>query len=376
MKKFAIFFPQFYPVKVNNLAWGFGFTDWSLVIAANAFGYWKTRRSPLNGFYDLSKPEDIKAQFDLAHRSGLDGFGIYHYRFIDGPELDSIENYLRSHSCPNSFEYFLIWANEDWSKRWAGKKMEVLKSISKSPSRAQIKEHVNYLKPHLTNEKYAKYKGKPMFVFYRPDFFEDPLTVISTYREEFIFAGIEPAIGYFLKNKAEINYSETFDFCYLFEPRLFQNFSGLRQLFIVQLVFKKLALIFSYKTLENISSLVVNLLKKVSRPVTFSDYLKYFNSSKRKNFINQIKCPYQEILTCGWNNAPRYRDQFTELVPVPTSEEFASLLKSSISNGIDHQHLPILCNAWNEWSEGAAIEPCSYLGDSLLKIYINGEKKT
>ena len=28
--------------------------------------------------------------------------------------------------------------------------------------------------------------------------------------------------------------------------------------------------------------------------------------------------------------------------------------------------LPPLINAWNEWSEGAAIEPCAYLGTRYL----------
>ena len=94
MKKYAIFFPQFHPVEVNNQAWGQGFTDWSLVAAANAFDLWP-RRAPRAGFYDLSNPQHIQDRFSEAARSGLDGFGIYHYRFTDGPELDS-----RTLSCP------------------------------------------------------------------------------------------------------------------------------------------------------------------------------------------------------------------------------------------------------------------------------------
>ena len=43
VKRYAIFFPQFHRVRVNDLAWGHGFTDWALVAVANAFDYWALR---------------------------------------------------------------------------------------------------------------------------------------------------------------------------------------------------------------------------------------------------------------------------------------------------------------------------------------------
>ena len=77
------------------------------------------------------------------------------------------------------------------------------------------------------------------------------------------------------------------------------------------------------------------------------------------------------MLTSGWNNAPRYRQYFTEL-EVPDPDEFSVLLHASLSNPKYSQEIPLLCNAWNEWSEGAAIEPCHYLGDTLLRGFLNG----
>ena len=129
MDRYAIFFPQFRQVKVNDDAWGVGFTDWALVASANAFDRWE-RRAPAGGFYNLSNSNEVNKQFQDAANSGLDGFGVYHYRFEDGPELAAVEHYLEDAQLPDGFGYFFIWANENWSKRWAGRDTELLNGIS------------------------------------------------------------------------------------------------------------------------------------------------------------------------------------------------------------------------------------------------------
>jgi hypothetical protein len=369
MKKYAIFFPQFHQVKVNDLAWGKGFTDWALIATANAFDYW-SRRAPACGFYDLSNKGVVKERFQEAADAGLDGFGIYHYRFEDGPELASVERYLSNALIPEGFGYFFIWANENWSKRWAGKDTELLKVVSTTPSREQIRTHVAYLAPFMKKESYTKFNGRPMFVIYRPDFFEDSVATLACYRQEFEHAGINPAIGFFLKSTSEASYSKLFDFCYLFEPRLYQNFSGLRNNYFVHLLVKKLLHSISYSKLEYLSGLAGKFLNQASQSRPFSKFLDYFGSPERRALFNSLKCPVQNVLTSGWNNAPRYRERFNEIIQVPSGEQFSLLVTMAVNDDRVSQEIPLMCNAWNEWSEGAAIEPCSYLGERLLNAYI------
>jgi hypothetical protein len=76
----------------------------------------------------------------------------------------------------------------------------------------------------------------------------------------------------------------------------------------------------------------------------------------------------QEVISPGWNNAPRYAKRFTRLEDVPPAFFRTMLEDASRSNG-----LPPLINAWNEWSEGAAIEPCAYLGSRYLDAARIGE---
>ena len=369
MKKYAIFFPQFHQIKVNDLAWGYGFTDWSLVSVANAFDYWK-RRSPVSGFYDLAEDQAVAKQFSSAAQAGLDGFGIYHYWFEDGSELGAVERYLSHAKLPDNFDHFFIWANESWSKRWAGKDTEILKSVSTEPSLEEISRHVSYLKPYMESASYTRVSGSPLFVIYRPEFFKDPVTTLARYRKEFERAGLDPMIGYCMKSLSDLEYSSHFDFCYLFEPRMFFNFSGLRKNSLVHATFKKIIHAVSYSTAEKWSGLVSKLLNRGSKTYPFKSFLEYFVSSDRDQMVGKLNCPVQNVLTSGWNNAPRYRQHFTEL-EVPDPEEFSLMLRAALSNPKFSEDIPLLCNAWNEWSEGAAIEPCHYLGDTMLKAYVN-----
>ena|SRR5271156_3067940 len=369
MKRYAIFFPQFHQVRVNDLAWGHGFSDWALVATANAFDYW-SRRSPACGFYDLAKPSDVRAQFDAAADARIDGFGLYHYYFSDGPELDAVERYLRKSQPPEGFQYFFIWANENWSRRWAGRNTEILKTVPSMPTKKQIADHVGYLRPYMESESYTTIANKPMFVIYRPDVFRDPAGTLALYREEFARAGVYPSIGYFAKTVSDVEYSSVFDFCYIFEPRAFLNFSGIRKNRIAGQVFKKAISFLADERAALVSEHTSRLLNRGARKYSFDSFLAYFSSSDRRDLLRSVKCPVQNVLTCGWNNAPRYRQRFTEL-EVPTANQFSEMLEMALRDDGCSKVLPLLCNAWNEWSEGAAIEPCMYLGDGLLRSFVS-----
>jgi hypothetical protein len=128
-----------------------------------------------------------------------------------------------------------------------------------------------------------------------------------------------------------------------------------------------------YDKLEWLSESINRLLVRGSRKHSFAEFLSYFTSSKRDDFVESLTCPAQNVLTCGWNNAPRYRHRFTA-VDVPSSDEFNVMLKHSLDSKTCSSEVPLLCNAWNEWSEGAALEPCSYLGDRLLTDYLRGDE--
>lgn len=364
MNPYVIYFPQFYPTTTNNKAWGAGFTDWSLVANANLQNKW-IRRAPRRGFYDGSAPEVHQEQINEMIIYGLGGLALYHYWFYTHQELNSFENSLltRTHGLP----WFMIWASEGWSKRWIGDATSIV-HLTDTPTEMDIANHCDYLVKCFDNSDYLRIDGRPLFVFYNIAHFSNPGAVLISYREHIRRRGYELCIGHFVKNPFDIIYSGMADVTYLFEPRLF--FGSRRRgrspfAKSVHDLFKKIA------GDSVISRITLSIDKVQQRGVTFDakGFNDYLNSRDRQIIIDGIQGAVQDVLSPGWNNVPRYSDRFTALDNLEP-QHFAELIFKSSERC---KNLPPLINAWNEWSEGAAIEPCYYFGskylDEIAKIY-------
>lgn len=357
MDLFSIYFPQFYPIKINDRTWGKGFTDWDLVSIANMRKGWE-RRAPKKGFYNGNSEETFKVQIKEMLEYGLGGIALYHYHFDNSYELNKMEQYLHNQS---EIDWFLIWANENWSKRWIGDPKIIL-SLSTKPSKKFIDEHVDYLIKLMNSKNYRKIDGKPIFGFYKLDHFDNPERVIINYRKSFMRYNTEIYMIIIISNIGELELTKIVDGAYIFEPRFFYNNQRSLRASKSRNYYLTLKKLFG----DNI----------VNRILTFMDrFQQNGNSYKFKGYINHLKefklllrktiseKKLNWILSSGWNNYPRYNENFTKL-DAPTPMEFVETL--NIINEIESE-LPPIINAWNEWSEGAAIEPCYYYNDRYLK---------
>jgi hypothetical protein len=360
MNPFAIYFPQFYPIPANDRAWGIGFTDWALLANANMLNLWQ-RRAPKAGYYDGSSRITHHRQIAEAKCSGLGGFALYHYWFYTQQVLGAFENTLLSGtSSESSFPWFLIWATESWSKRWVGNS-QVLIELPSNPTRTQIESHCDHLAICFSHPDYVRWRHKPLFVFYNLAHFVRPESIVVAYRSALFARGVDVAIGHFVKRPSDFSYCSFVDLSYLFEPRLFfSSISKSRGLLASKLLvaFEKI----SSRQLREAALVVVDKLF-CKRGLSISDrkFLYYLVSSARSEYLSAIPHPYQEVVSPGWNNTPRYRGNFTELRPLAPAA-FANIIENSLSKS----DLPVLINAWNEWSEGAAVEACAYYGTRYL----------
>lgn len=356
MKPFAIYFPQYYPTPVNDDAWGKGFTDWSLVANANMRDWWN-RRAPARGFYDGASSDVHRSQIDEALRAGVGGFGVYHYWFYPRHELNAFERTLLDRSTPSSMPWFLIWASEGWSRRWMGDP-SVLIHLSPNPSRADIQRHCEYLAHCFDDPRYFRIRGRPLFAWYNLGHFTRPEDVVAQYRECWGSSGHDVHTAQFVKKPFDVAQGRLVDSSYLFEPRLYfaSQSSGTRL---------KGALDALKKTLGEalVAQLLVWADRLAPRAKTYpaADFLRYLASEQRQALIDSLPGTVQDVLSPGWNNTPRYGDKFTALEAL-SAEAFARLVVEARAD----TDLPLLINAWNEWSEGAAIEPCAYLGSRYL----------
>ena len=131
IKAIALFLPQFHSIKENEIWWGKGFTEWKNVKKGKPLyeGHHQPRipgdPEKYLGYYELTQSETMKKQIELAKNHGIYGFGFYYYWF-SGKTLLEKPLLLLLNNKDIDFNFLLIWANENWTKKWDGKDKYVL----------------------------------------------------------------------------------------------------------------------------------------------------------------------------------------------------------------------------------------------------------
>lgn len=169
-KVIAIHLPQFHEIKENNEWWGEGFTEWTNVRRGKPLykGHYQPR-VPLNDdYYDLSCLSVLEKQMKLARKAGIYGFAFYHYYFAGKKLLEKpIEQYRDNSKEP--FPYCLIWANQSWSRTWYRGNMGTSVLLQQSYGLTkEWEEHFYYLLSFFKDKRYIKIDNKPVYIIYIP----------------------------------------------------------------------------------------------------------------------------------------------------------------------------------------------------------------
>ena len=125
-KILAINLPAFHQIPENDEWWWEGFTEWDNVkMGKKFFKNHHQPMEPLEGYYNLSKEEDIMHQIELAKNYGVHGFVYYHYWFDSNKMLfeKPVEKILNKDI---GFGYCFCWANETWMTTWHGRDPKLL----------------------------------------------------------------------------------------------------------------------------------------------------------------------------------------------------------------------------------------------------------
>lgn len=332
-KVLAINLPAFHRVKENDEWWGEGFTEWDNVKLGKPFfkGH-QQPRIPLEKYYDLSKLEDIKHQIDLANKYGIYGFIYYHYWFGNNKQIfEKPLEILLDHKEIDT-HYCFCWANETWRTTWHGKDPNTVLLEQTYGDQIEWEKHYQYLRSFFLDERYIKINNKPVLFIYKPNEipqYDQMVDYFDVLARKDKFDGVY--IVEYISSKNKDLYSNKSSAVVEFEP-LYTTYFDISMINKAKrLVCKKLHLV-DYQSYDNLWKKIINRHRQYDgKPIFKSCFVDWDNSARKGKNSMIVK------------NAN----------PIKFENYLEQLIKSNRVNSNDF----VVINAFNEWSEGAYLEP-------------------
>jgi lipopolysaccharide biosynthesis protein len=335
----AFHLPQYHEIPENNQWWGKGFTEWSNVRSAQPLfpGHYQPH-IPLQGYYDLSDSDAavLPRQAELAKKYGIEGFCFYFYwfqghRLLETPLLDLL------HHEEWDVPFCLCWANENWTRRWDGLEQDVL--IAQDYSPADDLAFIEYISKYLIDPRYIRVGDRPLLLLYRPDLLPAARDTVERWRNYCRKHGIgEIFVAYPQSFECRDPREYGMDAAVEFPP----NNSAPPQLSPASLGCD-----------QEFGGAVYDwsVFPERAKGYTTPTY------------------PLFRGLNPGWDNTPRRKERATIFLHNNATDyqEWALLAcRDTIRRIPEQEDRLVFINAWNEWGEGAHLEPdlqtgCAYL---------------
>ncbi len=335
VKLIAFYLPQFHPIPENDEWWGKGFTEWFNVTRAvpQFIGHYQPRLPGELGFYDLRILEIQKRQVELARQYGIHGF-CFHFYWFDGKTL--LETPLKHFTENFDFPFCINWANENWTRRWDGEENEILISQKHSPEDdIEFIKHVSF---YLRNENYIRINSRPLLIIYRPALLPNPAAAAARWRDWCRNNGIGEIFLALTHAFEHVDPSSIgFDAAIDFPPNTFPLTDVVGRVDIVNPNYK--GLVFDYREAIELSG--------------------HYSAPSYKKFRGIFPT---------WDNEARKPGRGTVLInssPDAYREWLRALCDYTRRNFNSEERL-LFINAWNEWAEGAYLEPDRRYGYAYL----------
>lgn len=334
----AFYLPQFHAFAENDAWWGKGFTEWRNVTRAlpQFEGHAQPRLPADLGFYDLRNPQVMRDQARLAAEYGIGAFCFYYYWFSGRTLMeDPLQRWLADDGI--DLPFCLCWANENWTRRWDGRDGEIL--IGQQHSAADDLAFIAHVAPYLRDRRALKVDGRPMLLVYRPHLLPDPRATAQRWRQWCRDNGIGQihlayVQGFERPDPREIG----FDAAVEFPP----NMSNPRPLAAEQWLLNPdfAGDVRDWRELAG---------EMAARPLP--GYTLYPG-------VNP-----------GWDNEPR-RPGKGRIYLHASPRGYRDWLRTTVHerlSAIPAGERLVFINAWNEWAEGAVLEPDARLGHAWLE---------
>ena len=333
MKVLALNLPQFHEIAENNEWWGKGFTEWTNVKKAKPlFKGHVQPMVPLNGYYDLSKKEAIRCQAELAAKYGVYGFVYFHY-WYEGRKLLEKPCELLLESPEIETNYCFCWANHSWTRAWDGKEQQVLLEQTYGNEEDWIK-HIEYLLPFFRDPRYIKQNNRPMLFIYNSGAIPRVNEMVFLWEQCLRKAGFDGLyIVEYISTKCTKPYISNSQAVYEDEP------------------------LYSLRFETNPLQKAYRVIQKKRKKTEFQDYDGIYRLLLRKKRTYGGREIFQGVFP-AWDNSPRRGSKGAMVVKGACPEKFGKYFSELIQckrQDVSKEYMVV--NAWNEWGEGAVLEP-------------------
>ncbi|WP_435004590.1 glycoside hydrolase family 99-like domain-containing protein [Xanthomonas arboricola] len=334
----AFYLPQFHPIPENDAWWGKGFTEWRNVSRALAQfeGHQQPRLPADLGFYDLRTPQVMREQARLAQEYGLGAFCFYFYWFA-GKTLLEMPIAQRHEDTSITLPFCLCWANEKWARRWDGRGDDIL--IDQAHSADDDLAFIAHIATYLRNPTYLRVAGRPLLLVYRPHLLPDPAQTAARWRRWCRENGVgEIHLAYVQGFERPDPRDIGFDAAVEFPPNMSTPAS-------------------------------VTARQRLLNPEFNGEVLDW-----RELARDMEQRPLREYtlypgVNPGWDNEPR-RSGKGRIYLHASPRRYRDWLSRTLHHrlaGAPPANRMVFINAWNEWAEGAVLEPDARLGHAWLE---------
>jgi glycosyltransferase involved in cell wall biosynthesis len=343
----AFYLPQFHAIPENDIWWGQGFTEWTNVKPAQPQfeGHYQPHvPDEYLGYYNLTDGSTQRKQVELAKQYGIEGFCFYLYWFTGHKLLQQpVDNYLADPSL--DLPFCVCWANENWSRRWDGRDQDLLMEQHYS-AEDDIAFIINAAK-YLRDPRYIRIDGKPLLLVYRPKLFPDVKATSKRWRDWCRENDIgEIYLAYTQSFEAVDPAKYGFDAACEFPPNNSAPPDITRQVIPQAKEFD--TAVYDWRVFLERSEHYTNPGYTLFRGATPA----WDNTARKKNKG-----------TVFHNSCPQLFEKWLTNAFIDTLDR-----KSSLDEKI------VFINAWNEWAEGAHLEPDTRYGFAWLKAVWQAHK--
>lgn len=377
-KIITFFLPQYHTIPENDRWWGEGFTEWVNTRKAVPLyeGHYQPR-TPLNeNYYNILDEGVMEWQAELAKKYGIFGFCHYHYWFKGGKQLLEKPTDAMLKNSKVDIPFCLSWANENWTRNWDGGNKEIIAEQDYG-GKKEWEDHLQYLLPFFKDSRYITEDGKPVFLIYKPELIPNLNAMLDYWTARVKECGL-PGICYMIQSGGwyfDPGYDDSrFSWQIRFEPAFSKAYKTKKDMGKV----KKLQKIFTFLRkvkLEGAGKWFYGKLQAAHREAAAIHALEKASYDETWNTI--LTSPVEAKTALGgfvdWDNTARNKKGRVYVGASP--EKFGEYLSRLVKRVQTESSNPYLfINAWNEWAEGAYLEPDEKYGYAYLEAVQNALK--